>query len=1768
MTEGNLDTLIHDLADRGIRLWVEAEALKFAAPAGAMDASLKARLSARRDELVTRLVTVSLPSSSAPRPHRIDRSHPLQASSEQSRLWHMERLEPNGAYSLPLAVRIRGALDHPRLLAALHALTERHEAFRTRFGLDGDGNLIQHIDTALRFPILYHGQADEPVDALLGRLIAEPLSCDQGPIGRAHLLRIAEEEHVLLVILHHMVTDGWSSAIIVRDLLRLYAGGPDALPRPELDFADFAAHRRSASADPSARAYWSGVLSGAPSLSSFPGDLPRTRPRAAWPGCVATTLSPDISNRLNALPRSEGVSAFAVLSAMQALAIGILAGQRDVIIGSPAANRAGPGDMENCVGFFANLVATRHDIDLALPFGDFVRRCNGHLRDALFHQSFPFDEAVEVSGVERDLAWTPLVQTVLAVQNLAVEHIEVPGLALSSIALDPPAARFDWATQAYVTEDGWHLRCEYDAGLYSPDRARAILNAMVGSLERGLADSLATLNEVAVPLLALYTADRPASMAEAVIDRYHPQRRCRALVRGDGERRPVLGVFLEGSAPTWQNRQEICTALRSLTGMETEIVPVGNWPLTGNGDTDLGRLYPLPMMPEYHISALEGATQDLRLASTPAAGVALDDIDLAALPPEVLGQRASRAREDKLVSLAPSGTAFLRGAPLDLPQDWPTSLPEALSRTARRHPERGLTVIDGAAPPVRLPYAELFAEGMRVAAGLTARGVRPGAHVILQIPGLIAYFPALWGCLLAGAVPVTLAQPRRAAADDAVFMKMVNAWSLLHRPLILCEESNRQIIEQGRRVFPGGDPDIATVEEMRGYAPLTEPARPRPDATAFLQLTSGSTGIAKGVQIRHKGIATHIASTRQFNGYTAEWTSLNWLPYDHVGALLTYHLTDSWLGCEQVVATPETVLKDPGVWLDLLEHHRVTRSWSPNFGFKLLLNHAARFPERQWDLSSLKFLMNGGEQVTPPVLRAFEQFLVRNGAHPGVMQPAFGMAEACSTVSYDNGFSAATGIRAYDKGLLETGGPSGEVIELVSLGGAVPGCELMIADAEGKVLPERRIGRFLIRSEVVTPGYFENPQASSACLIGGGWLDSGDLAFIDRGRLFMTGRSKETIILNGANYYCHELEDIVGDIPGVLPTCVAAVGIREPDAASESLAMVFASELREDKALAAVIIEIRRRITERFAITPTYCLPLPPEAFPKGTSGKIQRAKLKGNLESGAYGDLVARFGQTPRARMEPAWLAAPVWRRDQGQAWRHPPKLQMVRLPPSAPDEALANAVRLLFDDEEHAHRGVIFGIPAGTPEAAALAGAVAALAESAMLRTPSLNVRCILAEGDVDRAMAREAGLKAAPSSSLIRVDAGGERWTRGLMPAVPGTATLPFTPATPVLVMGGLGAIGSEIAADILQRGSGPVFIAGRSRTGERATAWERLVAIGGERVSFLQLDDGGHFPSPDPEIWRGGGLVVNAAGGGGDQSAVTPATLATAMTAKILPAETVESAFAPYDEVTIVHIGSVTGLFGGPGVEAYAAAHGWLDALATGPRRRVMAFSQWHGLGVSRDHAMLDPHSEHGLRSLSAEQAIRYFWMALSSGHPLVEIGIDLRARRMRPRSLLTPRRGEDWLMFGGTGAATLADAAGQPLPIAGRFDLPAESLSRDQLALTADSPPAASMQCEAPRGETERQLFRLWAEILETSSFGTGDNFFAIGGSSLLLVRMHKAVEEAFGRSIPLVALYQHPTVAALAEYLSAAGRGSGPSRSAARGTQRAALRRSARRRDA
>lgn len=1735
----SLDALLEVMAECKVRLWLEGDTLNYSAPMGVMTDEFKEELRFHKQEIVEFLKHINK-TTEIIKLKKVDRTIPIPASSEQTRLWYMEQLESNSAYSLPLAIRIKGKINQQKIMDVLTAIGKRHEAFRTRF-VWKDSVLTQQITNESLLEIHSINVKEEMLDSYLQKLVAEPLHCNTVPIGRAYILHLANDDHVLLLVVHHIISDGWSSSVIAKDIVTGLTEGVECLTPKQFDFVDFCALRKEQDdSEPEklnlSSVWWKAQLANAPGLSTFPWDIPRRVKRSGRMGVISWKMPHDISMTFDHFLEREHLSAFSVFNAIQGLAVAAMSAHTDVVVGTPVANRRGPQEIEDCVGFFANTIACRYILDMSKDIRSYLKHYNIISRDAIVHQSYPFEQAVEDSGVIRDTAFLPLVQTIMVVQDLPLASSPKSGLEFSSVPLSPPVASFDWVTQAWQQKGIWHLHCEYDADLYSAKRAEDILHAIVETLKNSIASPDSNLMTVAESCISMRTKDRVLRSVESAAAHYAPEARKITLLRAAADNSPVISLFMENMNLSWEQRIDLCKELSNLAGIPVEIVPLLHPRLTQGGDVDMAALLTAPMVPPDKIELLEKSISQGRLVPVMATPQKLPDYDLKKISPELLStQSTGQFRLSPLVEIPPNGEAHLVGEFLKIQPEIPKTVPEALMRTARCFPTKELIIISSGGKETHLTYAELCEKGLSVASGLIKHGIEKGSFVILQVPDMDLYFPALWGCLFCGVTPVTISYPHKASENDAVFMKLVNAWKLLKQPVILHQADNKEFLEKGRDIIGSRDLHLIDIETLVTFQPLEHPVSVDDNDIAFLQLTSGSTGVAKGVQIRQRGIAVHVASTKHFNGYEENWTSLNWLPYDHVGALLTYHLADSWIGCNQVIVPTDLILKDPGEWLRLLESKCITRSWSPNFGFKLLLNYAAKNPEKNWDLSALRFFMNGGEQVTPSVLREFERFLARNGAPPNVMQPAFGMAEACSTVCYENAFSTDEAIRSYDRGMLETGRSNGDIVELVSLGSAVPNIELKIIGSRGNTLPERRIGRFLIRGEVVTPGYYENHTATTGALIGEGWLDSGDLAFIDRGRLFMTGRAKETIVLNGINYYCHELEDLLNNIRRVRPTWVAAIGARVADAESEELGLFFVPDLpglsQDD--LVEVIATIKLKIIEYFGIVPRWCLPLPKHDFPKGTSGKIQRSTLRKELEKGTYDALIHLYEQNTKIDNEPPWIAVPVEVADNGIPCSGSVRFRRLILTPDMHDVAIDSVLHALTRTSP-----LLIAIPNNNLTSRHLYGAVTALAESAFSQKPDRDIRCVLTENELDKTLDRETLLCVPSGTTRIYYDNYGQRKVVRLSPVMgkdiaSGSAV---DLSLPTLILGGFGGIGSMLAEDILKRGKGSVFIAIRTLEGRNKAIHDRLSMLGGNRLIVFQLDETGGLPPLSQSMWVHGGLAINAAGGGADTTPLSVVSVQSSIEEKNAPAAQLEKAMAQFPAVKVVHIGSITGFLGGIGVEAYAAAHGWLDAQTQTQKRHVIAFSQWRNIGVSSDRAPLDPKASHGMRSLMGRRAVRLFWLALKNGAPLTFVGVDLTAHSLLTRSTIMPTFADSWAIVGisGDDNVSLTDVAGRTL-VTTTQDICAEAMIEQHRGTSIR---LNSSQTSTSANNLEQHLTALWSEILGHDYFSVTDNFFSVGGSSLLLMRLHKGVEELTGRSLPMTLLYKYHSISTLGNYLT------------------------------
>ncbi|HEX4953510.1 MAG TPA: amino acid adenylation domain-containing protein, partial [Thermoanaerobaculia bacterium] len=415
----------------------------------------------------------------------------------QERMWFLDRLEPgNPAYNLGAAVRLTGQLRTAALAHTLSAIAARHEVLRTTFTqVEGRLGLVVAAPAAQPLPLidlstLPAAARDAGALALAAREGARPFDLERGPLMRGLLLRLDGGDHVLIVHLHHVASDGWSMGILVKEIAAFYRavveGGEVALPALPLQYGDYARwQRRTLAGDRLSEllAFWRQALAGAPSELELPTDRPRpplASPAAAY---LRVTLPGELLRPLAGLERRTGSTRFMTLLAALDVVLARWSGQRDVVVGAPIAGRQAT-ELEGLIGFFVNSLALRARLDEEASFADLLAQVGRVTLAAYAHQELPFEKLVEELQPARNLASTPIFQVMLALQNVPFSRAELPGLTLSRFEMRSGAAKFDLTLPLAETEGGGLSgELEYRRDLFDP----ATMERLAGHLAAVLA---------------------------------------------------------------------------------------------------------------------------------------------------------------------------------------------------------------------------------------------------------------------------------------------------------------------------------------------------------------------------------------------------------------------------------------------------------------------------------------------------------------------------------------------------------------------------------------------------------------------------------------------------------------------------------------------------------------------------------------------------------------------------------------------------------------------------------------------------------------------------------------------------------------------------------------------------------------------------------------------------------------------------------------------------------------------------------------------------------------------------------------------------------------------------------------------------------------------------------------------------------------------------------------------------------------------------------
>ncbi|WP_214370532.1 AMP-binding protein [Pseudonocardia sp. H11422] len=565
------------------------------------------------------------------------------------------------------------------------------------------------------------------------------------------------------------------------------------------------------------------------------------------------------------------------------------------------------------------------------------------------------------------------------------------------------------------------------------------------------------------------------------------------------------------------------------------------------------------------------------------------------------------------------------------------TLTEALCWHARTHPDRVHLRLLADRTEELVGYGDLRRDAGTVAAGLLARDLRPGDAVAIMLPTGRDYFAGFTGTLLAGGVPVPIYPPARPSQLAEHLRRQVRILDNA-RARLLITDPEAALLARLLQGHVESVRHVLTPAELSGHGEASPVGRTATDL-ALLQYTSGSTGDPKGVVLTHANLLANIRAMGKAARVSTADVFVSWLPLYHDMGLIGAWLSSLYFGLPLAVMSPVAFLTRPSRWLWAVHTQRGTLSAAPNFAYELCLRKVGDAELEGLDLSSLRMAFNGAEPVNANTVARFAERFAPYGLRRDAPAPVYGLAESCVGLTFPPVGREPVVDRVAREEFLRTGRavPAADrdpdPLRFVACGRPIPGHEIRVVDAATNELGDRREGRIEFRGPSATAGYFRNPQATRA-LARHGWLDTGDLGYLDGGELYVTGRVKDLIIRAGRNLHPDELEHAVGDVPGIRRGCVAVFAA--PGRAGDTERLVVLAETRQ--ADAAALAALRDRIiavtVDLLGTPPDDVVLARPGVVPKTSSGKIRRATSRERYERGELGAprrpvwwQLARFG-------------------------------------------------------------------------------------------------------------------------------------------------------------------------------------------------------------------------------------------------------------------------------------------------------------------------------------------------------------------------------------------------------------------------------------------------------------------------------------------------------------------------------------------------------------
>lgn len=507
--------------------------------------------------------------------------------------------------------------------------------------------------------------------------------------------------------------------------------------------------------------------------------------------------------------------------------------------------------------------------------------------------------------------------------------------------------------------------------------------------------------------------------------------------------------------------------------------------------------------------------------------------------------------------------------------------------------------------------SDLWREASRYAHFYQQGGVRPGEVVVIILPYSPEMLYSFLGAMLAGAIPSFMPPPSPKQDPEVYWRSHEKLFARLGTGVLLATAEHREPI---RRNIPGLSLRVLAMEKARTMPVEFREVEAKPEQIAFLQHSSGTTGLKKGVALAHRAVLRQLDAYGEALALRADDRVVSWLPLYHDMGLIACFLLPLVAGIPVVMLDPFEWVVNPGMLFAAITRHRATLCWQPNFAFHHLCRTVR--PTAEFDLSSVRVWNDCSEPCRPETLRLFAQKFAGLGVRPERLQVCYAMAETVFAVTQTAPAQAPRTLRIEAEPLrterrVVLTADAAPAQELISAGRPVRGLQVRILDETGQPLPDDRVGVISLAGECLFDGYFQLPEETQR-RFAAGWYRTCDLGFMHEGELYVTGRENDLIIVHGKNFYAHELEHVVNQVPGVHPGRAVAVGWFRPEVGSQDVVIIaeHAPDAAGDRA--AVIQAVKHALLNAAGLLVFDVHVVSPGWLVKTTSGKISRSENLG----------------------------------------------------------------------------------------------------------------------------------------------------------------------------------------------------------------------------------------------------------------------------------------------------------------------------------------------------------------------------------------------------------------------------------------------------------------------------------------------------------------------------------------------------------------------------